>query len=130
MIIERLQTVGFPIHTVSMTAGEVLGIDEFNVSDDGLETDRAVDADDPKFSNLFLLPKKPRGRRATYSVDDLDLDHIEGDVRERVREMLSIHSDMWNRSLWCDTRNIRRTVVSNTNWTHMTQWDSHSFSIE
>lgn len=63
-----------------MTVGEVLGIDEFNFINCGLFADQAFDADDWKFGDHRSAPKEPKDLQDIYSVDDLDLDHIDDDI--------------------------------------------------
>lgn len=91
MIIARLKAVGYPIPASSMATGEALGIEEYHVSNEGMFADQAFGAVDRKSADFRLAPKEPKNYREIYSVD-----YIDDDVREKFREMLRRHEDIWD----------------------------------
>lgn len=63
---------------------------------DGLIADQALGTDDRKFADLCPAPKEPKDRQETCSVDELELDHIDEDIREKVLETLRRYVNMWD----------------------------------
>lgn len=62
--------------------------------------DQAIGADERKLADLRPAPKVLKDRREIYSFGDLDLKHIDEDIREKVRETLCRHEDIWEGRLW------------------------------
>lgn len=79
-----------------MTASELLGIDEFNFITDDMLDDQAFGTENRKLADLRSEPKGTKRSLGNYSVEDLDLDHIDDDIRKNVLETLRRYEDIWN----------------------------------
>eukprot|EP00171_Calliarthron_tuberculosum_P022581 IDg22581t1 len=104
--IAHLSVADYPLPPTSMTAGQLLGINYEDTSDDTDHrqdltslSDLALGAESRKFDDLRPPAREAKTRTEVYSVDDLDLEHVPESHRTKVREMLRTHESMWSGKL-------------------------------